>query len=79
MDFFSTETWSTNSNWYFSEPGTILYMSKRLKNSVKIPKYEEMTQKLKNSKTDILEQFFKVRYAVSINFIGILKETCILY
>ena len=33
-----------------------------------------MTQKFKNSKTDILEQFFRVRYAVSMNFIDVLKK-----
>ena len=33
----------------------------------------------KNSETDSLEQFLKVRYAVSINFISILKETSMLY
>ena len=41
---------------------------------LKIPKNEEITQIFKNSKTDILEQFLRVRYAVSMNFIDVLKK-----
>ena len=37
-----------------------------------------MTQKFKNSKTDILEQFIRVRYAVSMNFIDVLKKAYML-
>ena len=51
---------------------------KRLKNSVKIPKYEEKIQKFKNSKTDILEKFVWVSYAVSMNFIDVLKKAYML-
>ena len=38
-----------------------------------------MTRKLKNSKTDTLEQFLIVRYAVNMNFIDVLKKACMLW
>ena len=42
------------------------------KYSVKIPKNEEI-KKLK-----FFEQFFRVRYSVSMNFIDVLKKKCML-
>ena len=50
----------------------------RFKNCVKILKNKKMTQNKKILKTDILEVFLRVRYAVSMNFIGVLKNTCML-
>ena len=37
-----------------------------------------MTQNQKILKTDVLEQFLRVRCAISMNFIDVLKKTCML-
>ena len=42
------------------------------------PKMKKWPKNKKNSKTDILEQFLRIRYSVSMNFIDVLKKTCML-
>ena len=47
--------------------------SKRFKNSVKTGENKKIL------KTDVLEQLVGVRYAISMNFIDVLKKTCMLW
>ena len=41
-------------------------------------KNEKITQNQKILKTDILELFLRVRFAISMNFIDVLEKTCML-